>query len=323
MIEQAFNFNSPIKIGISACLAGDKVRFDSGHKRSNFCMDELAEYVEYVRFCPEVAIGLPIPRKTIRQVRVEDVIKVGPAHSDEDYAPELAEYGKKVSDEHGAQLSGYIFCAKSPSCGMERVKIYNEAETGNTSEGIGIFAEQIMARNPLLPCEENGRLNDMHLRENFVMRVYVYKSWQELVASNPGLHELTTFHARHKYLLMSHNYEAYRELGRLLAEGKGTDLDELRGTYITGLMAALSRPARRKDQANTLSHLQGYFKKVLGKVEKQELCRAIDDYRIGQVPLQVPLTLLRHHLIMHPNDYLMQQVYFYPYPNELKLRYAI
>nr|WP_070982969.1 MULTISPECIES: DUF523 and DUF1722 domain-containing protein [Pseudoalteromonas]OHU85415.1 hypothetical protein BFC16_18875 [Pseudoalteromonas sp. JW3]OHU92964.1 hypothetical protein BET10_02840 [Pseudoalteromonas amylolytica] len=314
---------SSIKIGISACLAGEKVRFDTGHKRSNFCMDELVHHVEYVKFCPEVAVGLPIPRPTIRQVKVGDTIKVCGPDGSGDVGEQLTEYGKRVATEQAKSLSGFVFCAKSPSCGMERVKIYNEAGTGNTSEGIGFFAKQIMTHNPLLPCEENGRLNDPHLRENFVMRVYVFKSWQELVASPVGLHELTQFHAKHKYLVMSHNYESYRALGRYLAHAAAEPIEQVKDNYISGLMNALSSPASRKNQTNTLTHLQGYFKNDLSKIEKQELCSAIDEYRKGLVPLYVPLTLLKHHLKVHPNEYLAQQVYFDPYPNELKLRFGI
>ncbi|NOU50322.1 DUF1722 domain-containing protein [Pseudoalteromonas sp. JBTF-M23] len=315
--------SSSIRIGISACLAGDKVRFDTGHKRSNFCMDELAQHVEYVKFCPEVAVGLPIPRPTIRQVKVGDTIKVCRPDGTGDVGPKLTQYGKKVATEHASSLSGFIFCAKSPSCGMERVKIYNEAGTGNTSEGVGFFAQQIMQHNPLLPCEENGRLNDPHLRENFVMRVYVFKSWQNLNLHSVGMHELTQFHAKHKYLVMAHNYESYRELGRYLAQASETPIEQVKQSYISGLMKALASPASRKNQTNTLAHLQGYFKNDLSKIEKQELCNAIDQYRQGLVPLYVPLTLLKHHLTVHPNEYLAQQVYFDPYPNELKLRFGI
>lgn len=314
---------STIKIGISACLAGDKVRFDSGHKKSNFCMDELAKHVEYKKFCPEVAVGLPIPRPTIRQVRVGDTIKVCRPDGTGDVGPKLTEYGKRVATEQTAELSGFVFCAKSPSCGMERIKIYNEQGTGNTSEGVGFFAEQIMAHNPLLPCEENGRLNDMHLRENFVMRVYTYKHWQTLNEQPLTVHRLTQFHAQYKYLLMAHNYEAYRNLGNLLGTFDGHDIQALASDYILGLMTALKKPASRKNNANTLMHLQGYFKKSLSKIEKQELRDAIDEYRQGLVPLYVPLTLIKHHLKVHPNEYLSQQVYLDPYPNELKLRYGI
>lgn len=312
-----------IKIGISACLAGEKVRFDTGHKRSNFCMDELGKHVEYVRFCPEVAVGLPIPRPTIRQIRVGDLVKVCRPDGTGDVGPQLTQYGKEIATEQAKQLSGFIFCAKSPSCGMERIKIYNEAGTGNTSEGVGFFAKQIMKYNPLLPCEENGRLNDMHLRENFVMRVFVFKHWQTLMQEPITVHHLTQFHAKHKYLLMAHNYQAYRDLGNLLGTYDGNDLAALAQTYISGLMAGLKKPATRRNNCNTLMHLQGYFKKELSKIEKQELRQAIDEYRDGLVPLYVPLTLLKHHLKVHPKDYLEQQVFFNPYPHDLKLRFGI
>lgn len=312
-----------LKIGISACLTGEKVRFDSGHKRSNFCMDELAKHVQYVPFCPEVAIGLPIPRPTIRQVRKDDVITVCRPDGSGEVGNDLKNYGQQVAQNQGQHLDGFIFCAKSPSCGMERVKVFNEAGTGNTSEGVGFFSAEIMKANPLLPCEENGRLNDMHLRENFVMRVYVYHSWRKLRESGLSAHRLTTFHSLHKYLLMSHNYQAYRDLGRLLGSIEGDDIEAIADEYILGLMNALKKPASRKAHTNTLMHLQGYFKQHLGKEEKQELRAAIEDYRQGLVPLYVPLTLLRHHLTVHPNPYLAQQVYFNPHPNDLKLRYGI
>ncbi len=286
-------------------------------------MDELGKHVEYKKFCPEVAVGLPIPRPTIRQVRVGDTIKVCRPDGSGDVGPKLTEYGKRVALEQTAELSGFVFCAKSPSCGMERVKIYNEAGTGNTSEGVGFFAEQIIAHNPLLPCEENGRLNDMHLRENFVMRVYAYKHWQTLNEQPLSVHKLTQFHSQYKYLLMAHNYEAYRSLGNQLGTFDGDDIQTLADEYILGLMSALKNPASRKNNANTLMHLQGYFKKSLAKVEKQELRNAIDEYRQGLVPLYVPLTLIKHHLKVHPNEYLAKQVYLDPYPNELKLRYGI
>jgi uncharacterized protein YbgA (DUF1722 family)/uncharacterized protein YbbK (DUF523 family) len=312
-----------IKLGISACLAGEKVRFDTGHKKSNFCMDELGKHVEYQRFCPEVAVGLPIPRPTIRQVRVGDTIKVCRPDGTGDVGPKLTEYGKKVATEQASKLSGFIFCAKSPSCGMERIKIYNEAGTGNTSEGVGFFAEQIMAHNPLLPCEENGRLNDIHLRENFVMRIFTYKNWQVLREQPITVHRLTQFHAKYKYLLMAHNYQAYKDLGNLLGTYDGADYEALADDYILGLMTALKKPASRKNNSNTLMHLQGYFKKSLSKIEKQELRDAIDEYRQGLVPLYVPLTLVKHHLKVHPIEYLEQQVYFNPYPHDLKLRFGI
>jgi len=312
-----------IKIGISACLAGEKVRFDTGHKRSNFCMDELGKHVEYVKFCPEVAVGLPVPRATIRQIRVGDTIKVARPDGTQDVGLKLTEYGKKVATSHAKLLSGFVFCAKSPSCGMERVKVYNELGTGSSSEGIGFFAEQIIKHNPLLPCEENGRLSDPHLRENFVTRIYVFKHWQEMQGNMLGIRHLTEFHARYKYLVMSHNFDAYKELGKLLGAYNHSDFNEIKKQYISGLMLALKRPASRKNQTNTMSHLQGYFKKFISKIEKEELSGAIEQYRKGIVPLFVPLTLLKHHLKVYPNEYLEKQAYFEPYPHVLKLRFGI
>jgi len=314
---------SVIKIGISACLTGQKVRFDSQHKRSDFCMNELGQHVEYVPFCPEVAIGMPIPRPVIRQVQVGETIKVCHVDGSNDVASKLYDYGQTVAANHLDDLSGYVFCAKSPSCGMERVKVYNETATWATYDGVGVFAKSIMDSDPLLPCEENGRLNDAHLRENFVMRVFVYHAWKTLVKEGLTLHNVTTFHAKHKYLLMSHKYQAYKELGRLLGDCSKEALESVSKEYIAGLMNALAKPATRKAQTNTLMHLQGYFKKLLSKLEKQELCEAIEQYRIGNVPLYVPLTLLSHHTRIHDLEYLKDQVYFSPYPNELKLRFGI
>jgi len=309
-----------IKIGISACLIGQKVRFDASNKPSRFCIDELSEHVEYEPFCPEVAIGLPIPRPTIRQIKKDDVIHVARPDGTGDVTEALQAYGKKVAamTEH---LSGYIFCAKSPTCGMERVKIYSPEGNSLKSEGIGTFAKEIMEANPLLPCEENGRLNDMHIRENFVARIYAYKHWQQVYASGLTKHKLTTFHSHYKYTVMSHNLVAYRELGQLLGD-VDLPLHEKASRYILGLMEALKIPATRKNHVNTLTHIQGYFSKHLTGLQRKELCENIDDYRLGLLPLIAPLTLINHYLLQYPKDYLKGQSYLAPYPDSLRLRYA-
>ena len=309
-----------IKIGISACLVGQQVRFDGSNKPSRFCIDELSEHVEYETFCPEVAIGLPIPRPTIRQIKKDDVIHVARPDGSGDVTEALQAYGKKVADmtQH---LSGYIFCAKSPTCGMERVKIYSPEGNSLKSNGIGTFAKEIMEANPLLPCEENGRLNDMHIRENFVARIYAYKHWQQVYASGLTKHKLTTFHSHYKYTVMSHNLVAYRKLGQLLANVE-LSLQEKASQYISGLMEALKIPATRKNHVNTLTHIQGYFSKHLTALQKKELCDNIDGYRLGLLPLIAPLTLLNHYLLQYPKEYLQGQSYLSPYPDELRLRYA-
>ncbi|GHG03065.1 YbgA family protein [Thalassotalea marina] len=311
---------SDVVIGISACLVGEKVRFDASNKPSNFCMNELGQHVTFKAFCPEVAIGLPIPRPTIRLIKKEDVIRVARPDGSGDVTDALAEYGKKVA-KVAQSFSGYIFCAKSPSCGMERVKVYSEEGNSLKSDGVGAFAKEIMKANPLLPCEENGRLNDPIIRENFVARVYAYRQWQALVDSGLTKHKLMTFHSRYKYTVMSHDLIAYKDLGRLLARADLT-LNDMAEQYISGLMSALTIKATRKKHANTLSHIQGYFSKHLSKLERSELCEQIESYRKGLVPLMVPLTLIRHYLMVHPKEYLAEQFYLNPYPDELRLRYG-
>ncbi|MEW6990991.1 YbgA family protein [Colwelliaceae bacterium 6441] len=309
-----------LKIGISACLIGEKVRFDASNKPSNFCLNELGKYVTYKSFCPEVAIGLPIPRPTIRQIKHDDIIRVSQPDGSGDVTDALQNYGKKVA-EMTKDLSGYVFCAKSPSCGMERVKVYSPKGNALPSHGIGAFAKEIMTANPLLPCEENGRLNDSVLRENFVARVYAYKHWQTLEASGLTKHKLTTFHSQYKYTVMSHDLVAYKKLGQLLARAD-MPLDEMASEYISGLMAALTIKATRKKHANTLAHIQGYFSKHLKANERKELSDQINAYRKGLIPLVAPLTLINHYLMQYPKEYLTKQAYLSPYPDELKLRYA-
>jgi len=309
-----------LHIGISACLIGEKVRFDASNKPSKFCINELSQHASFKSFCPEVAIGLPIPRATIRQIKQNDVISVSRPDGSGEVTEALAAYGKKVASitKH---LSGYIFCAKSPSCGMERVKVYSPEGNSLKSNGIGVFANEIMKANPLLPCEENGRLNDALIRENFIARVYAYKHWQKLTESGLSKHKLTSFHSQYKYTVMSHDLVAYKQLGQLLARAD-MPLSEMAEQYIRGLMQALKTLATRKKHANTLAHIQGYFSKHLKVSERQELTQQIHNYREGLVPLLAPLTLIKHYLLQYPKDYLANQAYLSPYPEQLKLRYA-
>lgn len=309
-----------LAVGISACLLGDEVRFDGGHKRSAFCDDELSRHVEFVRFCPEVGIGLPIPRPTIRLERHNDEVHAVIPKTGADVTDELSEFADKIQIK-ARQLSGYVLCAKSPSCGMERVKLY-DPETGHAKkEAMGIFAARLRELNPALPLEEDGRLNDPHLRENFILRVWVYGNWQALpqpVTKNA----LLDFHTRCKLLLLAHNQPAYRELGKRLGETDSID-DEFAQQYIIDLMAALSEPASKRNHTNTLQHIQGYFKGQLSSEQKQELSEMILQYHDGILPIMAPLTLIRHYLREFPNEYLAKQWYIQPYPEDLKLRYGL
>ncbi|WKE63947.1 DUF523 and DUF1722 domain-containing protein [Gallaecimonas kandeliae] len=312
-----------IWVGISACVLGDKVRFDGGHKLSRFVADELGRHFRFHPLCPEMAIGLGSPRPAIRLVgdpdhpRVQDSKGAGL-----DVTDQLDAFSDKVLP--GLQhLAGYILCGKSPTCGMERVKLYSHEGEGLGKVGVGVFARRLMAAYPELPVEEDGRLHDPLLRENFVMRVMTYHQWLQLLAEGLSVQGLMDFHRRNKFLLLAHHQRLYRELGPLIAKACQNDLAQVAGDYIRRFMAALARPAKRRDQANVLMHLQGFFKKVLEPQEKAELAALIDDYRQGLVPLMAPLTLLNHHLRRHPLPYLAEQRYLQPYPSDLKLRYGL
>jgi uncharacterized protein YbgA (DUF1722 family)/uncharacterized protein YbbK (DUF523 family) len=307
-------------IGISACLIGEKVRFDASNKPSNFCIKELGQHVTFKAYCPEVAVGLPIPRPTIRLIKDDQMIKVSRPDGSGDVTSAIKAYGKRIA-AISKNLSGYVFCAKSPTCGMERVKVYSPTGNQLQVQGVGVFSREIMKANPLLPCEENGRLNDPIIRENFVARVFAYRHWLALVESGITKHKLTSFHAQYKYTLMSHDFVASKKLGRLLASAD-IALEQMAEQYISGLMAALTLKATRKNHANTLSHIQGYFSKHLDKMQRKELSEQIDAYRSGLMPLVVPLTLIKHYLLTHPKSYLAQQSYLNPYPESLKLRYG-
>ena len=320
-----------IQVGISACLLGQEVRFDGGHKRSSFCEQELGAHFDYHPVCPEMAIGLGSPRAAIRLVRRQGEIRAEASNGSFDVTDKLIAF----SEQKARQLdfiSGYILCAKSPSCGMERVRIYagtadggrNAGNSGGSAkEGVGLFAQALMAANPLLPVEEDGRLCDPVLRENFVLRVFAYHDWQQLCARGLSAAALIQFHSRYKYLVLSHATTHYRALGKLLAHVGKANLQEVAQRYIQGLMAALSVRATRRNHTNVLMHLQGYFKKVLTPAQKQELTDTIDKYRTGILPLLVPLTLIRHYLREYPNAYLAEQVYLNPHPDTLKLRYGL
>ncbi|RUO73807.1 DUF1722 domain-containing protein [Pseudidiomarina sediminum] len=309
-----------IKVGISACLLGEQVRYDGGHKRSAFCTDELGRHVEFVQLCPEVGIGMPVPRPTIRLEKHANGTRAVVPKTGEDVTDRLIAFAERATP-HIETISGYVLCAKSPSCGMERVKLY-DLETGHArKEASGIFAAQLQQRYPALPLEEDGRLNDPLLRENFVMRVFVYAAWQTLPQPLTKA-ALLQFHTSLKLLLLAHNQQLYRDLGRWVADQQEMTDDFTRG-YIEKVMQALAEPATRANHTNVLQHIQGYFSEQLSAAQKAELTDSILAYRAGHEPLLVPLTLLRHYLREFPNDYLAGQRYLNPYPKDLKLRYGI
>lgn len=312
----------PLALGISDCLLGHEVRYDGSGAKSSFPHAALEGLFQFHGICPEVGIGMPVPRPPIRLVAREGVRAVSVLHGDVDYTEALEEFAARMLPtlEH---LSGYVLMKNSPSCGLFRVKVYREAAGAvsgpPTRDGMGIFARALAGSRPELPLEETGRLNDDVLRENFVTRTFAYAHWQALVREGLTAARLIGFHSRYKYLLMAHSVPEYQSAGRLLADLK-TDLRGVASRYILLLMKGLSRPASRGGHANVLAHLQGYLKRVVDAPSRQELARLISDYRRGEQPLLAPLALFRHHLRRHPDAYLLYQTYLDPHPPAAALR---
>ncbi len=309
--------NAPL-VGISSCLLGEKVRFDGGHKQNSYILKTLSQYFTFQPFCPEVDIGLGVPRETIHLIRENDLIRcVGTKSSELDVTQALKDSASQQSSHHQA-LSGYILKRDSPSCGMERVRVYHNGMPQRN--GSGIFAQQMMQNHPNLPVEEEGRLGDPVLRENFIQRVFIFYRWKKLTESEISWQLLNRFHAQHKYILMSHNQEQARTLGRELAEANTKmSAEEFIPQYGADLMVLLKQPATRKNHTNVLQHIQGYLKSHLDKDDKQELTESIENYRLGLLPLIVPITLLKHYFRKYPNDYMVNSYYLSPHPSELML----
>ena len=311
--------SSRIRLGISSCLLGQKVRFDGNHKQDSYLSETLGMYFEWVPVCPEVAIGLGVPRPPIRLVgSPESPRAIGVKDDSLDVTDKLATYGRRQARQL-VDLSGYVFKSNSPSCGIERVKIYQR--TGIPAKnGRGIYAEAFLAVRPWLPAEEEGRLSDPRLRENFIERVFAYRRWQDLVASGLTASRLVDFHTRHKLALMAHDVESYRALGRLVALAGSRTPNELGHDYISRFMTAMKRLATPARHANVMMHLMGYLKKELDAIDKAELLEPIHAYRQGVLPLASPLTLLRHHFRRYPDPYIARQTYLHPDPREWLLR---
>jgi len=311
-----------IRLGISACLLGQEVRFDGGHRLDHFITATLGRFVEFVPVCPEVECGLGVPREAMRLVGDPAAPRLVTVRTKIDHTARMVKWAeKRVRELEQDGLCGFIFKSKSPSSGMERVRVYNELAQGSpVTKGVGVFARIFMEHFPLLPVEDEGRLHDPVLRENFIERLFVFRRWRELLAAASGRGGLVVFHTRHKLLILAHSPGHYRELGKLVARAKELPVPELYARYQSRLLEALRLKATPKKNTNVLHHLMGYFKKVLVAVEKQELLEIIDNYYLGHVPLVVPVTLINHYVRKYDQSYLKEQVYLHPHPVELHLR---
>ncbi|MDT0174596.1 DUF523 and DUF1722 domain-containing protein [Enterobacter sp. BRE11] len=313
-----------IPLGISACLLGEQVRFDGGHKRLAFAVNELAPFVCFEPICPEMAIGLPTPRPALRLVKQDDeeIHLCFSKEGGEELTQQMNDWSaQRVKSLH--HLCGYILCAKSPSCGMERVRVYEPDTNNNRKAGMGLFAEKLKAELPWLPIEEDGRLHDPALRENFVGRICALHEFNQMWQRGLTRAQLIAFHSRYKLLMLAHSQEKYRELGPFVASMSQWDsLDAFAFEYRNRMMELLSHPASRRNHTNVLMHAQGYFRRQLSSPQRQELAELIDRYRCGVQPLLAPITMLKHYMSQYPHPWLTQQRYFDPYPEALRLRYG-
>ncbi|MGO8990016.1 MAG: YbgA family protein [bacterium] len=309
-----------IKLGISACLLGENVRYDGGHKLDRFLTETLGQYVEYVPVCPEVECGLTIPREAMHLEGDPDSPRLVTIRTKKDMTDRMIRWARKrVAELERRNLCGFIFKSDSPSSGMERVKVYNE-KTMPVKKGVGIFARIFMEHFPLLPVEDEGRLHDPELRENFIERVFTLRRWRELLERRESRGNIVDFHTRHKLLILSHSPTFYQMMGKLVAKAKDLSLKELYQKYQSLLMESLYLKTSPKKNINVLQHMMGYFKEQLSSDEKQELLGVIDHYKKEYIPLIVPITLIQHYVRKYDQPYLKQQVYLNPHPLELQLR---
>jgi uncharacterized protein YbgA (DUF1722 family)/uncharacterized protein YbbK (DUF523 family) len=310
----------PIRIGISACLLGQQVRYDGGHKRDAYLVQTLGAYFEWLPVCPEVEMGLGTPRETLRLVRIGEAIRMVMPKTGADHTDGMRRFAQRRVDELAARdLCGYILKKGSPSCGMERVRVF-DAHGVPSKSSRGLFAEALLEHFPSLPVEEEGRLADPRLRENFIERVFAYRRLRTFFAAKWGLGDLVKFHTAHKLLLMAHTPKAYQVLGRAVESAKGAPRSTFRRQYEAEFMSALRVMATTQRHTNVLQHMTGYFRRQLDDDSRAELVALIEDYRQGLVPLVAPLTLIRHYVRKFQIAYLQGQIYLKPHPKELMLR---
>jgi uncharacterized protein YbgA (DUF1722 family)/uncharacterized protein YbbK (DUF523 family) len=314
-----------VRLGISACLLGQEVRYNGGHKRDAFLTDTFGRYAEWVDVCPEVEIGLGTPRPSMRLVRIgrgeEADVRLVTPETGVDHTEAMRTWSvRRVEELAQLDLDGYVLKKDSPSCGMERVKLYPEEGGAPTKDARGLFAEALLRRLPHLPVEEEGRLNDPPLRENFITRVFVHARWRQAEAAGWTRAALMRFHEKHKFLLMARNQAGMRRLGRLLGDsGRGDEAGALAPLYREVLTEVMRRPPTRRGHTNVLQHMAGFVSDALDPADREELRETIERYRLGLLPLIVPMTLLRHYVRKLNVEYLQGQVYLEPHPHELML----
>ena len=309
-----------IPLGVSQCLLGEPVRFDGGHKRNRYLTDILSKYVEFQSVCPELAIGLGVPRKPIRLIVTDGQDRIrGVENPNLDVTDALVAQAAQAA-ACMPDICGYIFMQNSPSCGVFGLKRYGSNGYSVDSKGRGAYAKRFMELMPLIPVEEAGRLNDPGLRDNFITRIFALYDWRQSLQENPTAKNIIAFYSRYKYQVMAHHVPSYYAIGKFLANLAARPIEAINHEFIQLLMSALGHQASRKGNSNAMMHLRGYLKEHISKLEKEELSQLIESYAKGMVPMVVPLTLLKHHLMTLDNPYLKNQTFWSPHPEDLGLR---
>lgn len=313
-----------MKLGISSCLLGTMCRYDGGHSKDKFIIEQLSNYFEFIPFCPEKMI-FPTPREAIRLTKNNNTIKVKTSNTNIDVTEKVLNISKELVDQiQEDELCGFIFKSKSPTCGMERVKIYPSEKNGQSENvGVGVFAKKIKDKYPLLPTEEEGRLGDAWLRENFLMQIFAYKHIFEFLNSNPSFKELVEFHTSYKYLIYSKCHNSYKKLGNIVANHNKKDLKNVLEDYKYSFLEAISKKGTIANTYNVLLHIFGYFKKLITKEEKKEILEAINEFKEEIIPLIAVIKLLNLYTKRFDIDYLKTQNFLNPYPKELALRSTV
>ena len=315
------NDKEKINIGISSCLLGEKVRWNGDHKRNAVAKDIFGKFFNYVSVCPEVEVGMGVPRETVHLRGSKESPQMVATKSGRDWTRDMVRFGKKRAEDLASNdLSGFIFKKGSPSCGISRVSIHSDTGAKMNSMGQGLFATAFTQRFPLVPVEEEGRLNDYKIRENFIVRVFSFHRLQIMFKRGYSRGSLVKFHTAHKFLLLSHSRKHYEILGRLVAEVKNLRPAEMNTRYSEIFMEALTLKSTAKKNSDVLLHMMGFLKKYLTNEDKLELLSTVEDFRKEFVPLIVPVTLIRHYVKKYRITYLLDQVYLNPHPKELMLR---
>lgn len=309
-----------IKIGISSCLLGKKVRYDAGHQLDRYITDTLGQYFEWSPVCPEVEYGLPVPREPMRLAGDPDSPRLITIRTGIDHTEGMLKWAEqKLKELEKEELCGFIFKSRSPSSGIGGVKVYTPF--GMPSQrGIGLFGRAFMNKFPVIPVIDDGRLHDPGLRENFIERVFVYKRWQGFIKKGGLIRDLVAFHTEHKLLILSHSPKYFSVLGRLVAKPKHYKPEDLNAEYVNLLMECLRLVATVKKNTNVLQHIVGYFKNQLSSDDRKELLEVIENYHKGYIPLIVPVVLVKHYVRKFNEPYLQRQYYLNPHPLELMLR---